>query len=126
MKTINQSYNIEAPIEKVWQALVDPNEIDKWGAGSAEMNDKVGTKFKLWGGDIHGKNREVITNEKLVQDWYGGDWKEASKVIINLKTDGDKTTIDLVHENIPDEEAKSIGDGWDTYYFGEIKKYLKK
>ena len=90
------------------------------------MNDKVGTAFRLWDGDIHGKNTEVIINKKLVQDWFGGDWSEASKVSISLKTDGDRTIVNLVHKNIPDNEVKSIDDGWNRYYFGEIKKYLEK
>jgi len=126
MKSLKQSYTIAAPVEKVWQALTDPKEIDGWGAGPAEMNDRVGTKFKLWDGDIHGENTEVITKRKLVQDWYGGDWAEASRVTINLKSDDGKTTVDLTHENIPDGEADSIDDGWNRYYFGEIKNHLEK
>ena len=90
------------------------------------MNDKIGTAFNLWDGAIYGKNTEIIINKKLVQDWFGGDWPEASKVSISLKTDGDRTVVDLVHKNIPDNEAKNIGDGWNRYYFGEIKKYLEK
>lgn len=126
MKSIRQSYTIQAPVEKVWQALTDPLEIDGWGAGPAKMDGKVGTSFELWGGDIHGKNTGIIKNENLVQDWFGGNWSEASKVSISLKTDGDKTIVDLVHKNIPDDEAEDIDDGWNRYYFGEIKKYLEK
>lgn len=56
MKTIKQTYQINAPSSRVWQALIDPKIIDKWGGGPAHMNDKVGTEFTLWGGDIYGKN----------------------------------------------------------------------
>lgn len=126
MKTIRQTYSIKAPIERVWQALVDPKEIEGWGAGPAEMDDKVGTLFKLWGGDVHGKNVEVIEDKRLVQEWYGGDWPEPSKVTISLQADGDDTVLNLVHEDIPDKEAGSIDDGWNRYYFGEMKKYLEK
>ncbi len=85
MKTIKQSYVINTLVEKVWEALVDPQTIDDWGGGPAEMDDKVGTQFKLWGGDIWGKNLEVEHNKKLVQEWYGGDWSEPSKMIFYIE-----------------------------------------
>lgn len=55
MKTIKQTYLINASRQDVWQALIDPVIIDKWGGGPARMNDRVGTEFSLWGGDIYGK-----------------------------------------------------------------------
>lgn len=57
MKIIKKSYEINVCVEKVWVALTDPAEIDNWGAGPAKMDDKVGTRFELWGGDIHGIRR---------------------------------------------------------------------
>lgn len=126
MKTIKQIYTIKAPIEKVWKALVDPEVIEEWGGGPAEMDEKEGTEFKLWGGDIYGKNLEVERNKKLVQSWFGGDWEEASKVSFLLSSDQEKTKVELIHENVPDEEADDIEDGWNRYYLGEIKKFLEE
>lgn len=126
MKTIKQIHTIRVPVEKVWRTIVDPKEIERWNAGPAQMNDKVGTKFKLWGGDIYGKNTEIVKNKKIAQDWYAGDWPEPSKVTISLTAENGSTKIDLSHENIPDEEAESIDEGWNLYYFGEIKKLLEK
>ena len=53
---IKQHYVIKAPVAKVWRSFVDPKVIDSWGGGPAKMDDKVGTKFSLWGGDIYGIN----------------------------------------------------------------------
>lgn len=125
MKTIKQSYVINAPLEKVWEALVDPQVIDDWGGGPAEMDDKVGTEFKLWGGDIWGKNLEVEPNKKLVQEWYGGDWNESSKMTFILKSEGNKTIVDLFQENVPDSEEKVIADGWKKFYMGPMKEMLE-
>ena len=126
MKTIKQTYHIKAPVEKVWEALVNPKVIKEWSGSSAKMDAKVGSQFELWDGDIHGKNTEVIENEKLVQDWYGGDWDEPSKAIFTLSDREDKTQIDFINENVPDDAAEDIEDGWDRYYLGEIKKLLEK
>lgn len=125
MKTIKQTYKIKAPIAKVWQALVDPSEIDFWGAGPAEMDDKVGTEFSLWGGDIHGKNIEVADSKKLIQEWFGGEWDEPSIATFTLKVADGKTEVELIQTNVPDDEAKEISDGWKQYYLGAIKEYLE-
>lgn len=127
MKAIKQEYLIDAPVEKVWRALVDPKQISEWGAGpNVKMDGKTGTKFTLWGGDVHGKNTKVVENKILEQDWFGGDWAEPSKVRFALSNEGGKTKIELVHENIPDEEASDIDDGWRRYYLGPLKEYLEK
>src|SRR5258708_3594081 len=100
MAQLVQTYEIAAPIAEVWQALVDPTVISQWGGGPAEMNGKVGTKFILWGGDIFGKNTEVIPEKSLVQDWSDGDLKEPSSVSIELTEKAGKTVLHLIHKNI--------------------------
>ncbi len=126
METINQSYVIHAPIAKVWDALVNAKTIEAWGGGPAKMNDKVGTEFTLWGGDIWGSTIEVVEEKRLVQDWHAGEWSEPSKVTFTLKPDGSNTHIELVHENVPHKEVADIASGWKEYYLGAMKNYLEK
>lgn len=125
MKTIRQKYTIKAPVEKVWQALVDPKIIAKWGGGPAKMDDKVGTNFKLWGGDIHGQNLKVVKNKELTQDWISGDWEKPSRLTFKLSAVKDGTQVDLLQTEVPDEEYADIADGWKEYYLGPIKAYLE-
>ncbi len=63
MKVIKQTYHVKSPVQDVWQALIDPKVIDDWGGGPSKMSEMVGFEFELWGGDIHGKNIEVIPNK---------------------------------------------------------------
>jgi hypothetical protein len=49
MKQIEQTYEIKAPINKVWGALVDLEVIAEWGGGPAEMTASEGVEFSLWG-----------------------------------------------------------------------------
>jgi len=125
MKTIKQEYQIGAPVERVWEALTEPKVIEKWGGGPAKMKAEAGFEFELWGGDIHGKNVEVVENKKLVQDWYSGDWPQPSRATFALTSKDGGTAVSLVHENVPDEEEKEIADGWNSYYLGQIKKLLE-
>lgn len=125
MKYIEQRYLIKVRPEKVWDALTNQKTIKEWGAGPAVMNDKVGAEFSLWGGDVYGKNLEVLEKKKLVQEWYGGEWAVPSIVTIKLSYDGDCTEVLLYHKDLPKSEVKEFDEGWRDYYFGPIKKLLE-
>lgn len=125
MKIIDQTYEIKAIISDVWDALTDPKIIDGWGGGPAEMKPEIGFEFKLWGGDIHGKNVEVIPNKLLVQEWINVDWDKPSIAKFELSEKDAVTTIHLIHSDVPEEEFDDIADGWKSYYLGEIKSYLE-
>lgn len=113
-------------MKEVWKGLVDPKAIEMWGGGPARMEEKAGTKFSLWGGDIHGTNLEVVKNKKLVQEWFSGSWKKPSNVTFTLIEKGNETEVDLLHEEVPDEEGGEIADGWKDYYLGPMKELLEK
>lgn len=125
MKSIRQEYSAKVPVEKVWEALVDPKIIDEWGGGPAKMKEEVGFKFSLWGGDIHGTNTKVVKEKVLEQDWFGGDWDESSKLRFELSTHENKTKVLLTQSNIPDKEVDDISSGWHDYYMGPLIKLLE-
>lgn len=125
MKRIEQTIAIKAPIDKVWQAFVDPVLIEQWGGGPVVMDDKEGSKFSLWGGDIHGKNTTVFPQKLLAQDWFSGKWHQPSKLTFTFATKGDETIVKMVHEQIPDDDAISIEEGWKDYYLGPLKDLVE-
>jgi activator of HSP90 ATPase len=124
-KKLKQEYEIAAPLSSVWKALTDTKVINKWGGGPAKMKPEVGFKFSFWGGDITGSNTKVISMKQLNQDWMAGKWDEFSKVVFKLSNKAGVTTVVLTQTGIPFKEFKDIADGWDRYYFGEIKKLLE-
>jgi activator of HSP90 ATPase len=124
-KALKQEYEIKAPLAEVWKALVLPEYIEGWGGGPAKMDDKVGTEFSLWGGDIWGKNKEVVKEKKLVQDWFGGDWKEPSIATFELEEKDGETIVKLTHENLPEDDEDDFDAGWKDYYMGPMKEYLE-
>jgi activator of HSP90 ATPase len=127
MKSLQKVYEINAPIAKVWDALVNPKTIEIWSSSPAEMSDQEKDKFKLWGGDIYGVNTKVEKHVKLDQDWYAGNWPQPSKVSFTLNENGeDKTQLSLIHKDIPDSEFDEINKGWDEYYLGPLKELLER
>ncbi len=122
---IEQEYSINAPIEQVWEALVDPMIVEKWSGSPATMSAIEGGEFSLWGGDIWGSNTKVIDQQLLEQDWYGGDWSAPSKVAISLTEDNGGTKLTLEHDGVPGVEEDSFDEGWSDYYFGPIKDMME-
>ncbi|MBI2613891.1 MAG: SRPBCC domain-containing protein [Candidatus Levybacteria bacterium] len=122
---MRQTYRVHSSLAEVWKALTDPKYIDAWGGGPAKMNDKGGTKFEFWGGDIFGKNIEAVPLRKIKQEWFAGKWDKPSIVTLTLTKESHAVNIELLHTDIPDNEAKDIGEGWKEYYLGPLKEYLE-
>jgi activator of HSP90 ATPase len=126
MKNIKKYYKIKALPEYIFKALTNPVTIELWTGSPAIMDDKPGTEFSLWDGDISGKNLEIEPDSKIVQEWYFGDQEEASIVTIKLHAEGKGTSVELLHINIPDDDFDNILEGWDKYYFGPLKELVEE
>lgn len=126
MEEITKTYFIEAPIEKVWEALTDNSELEAWGADPADMSEDEEYEFSLWGGDIHGKNIEIVKPSKIVQEWFGGNWPKPSTLTIELEKKDHGTEVSLLHENVPEEDMDKVDEGWDDSFFGPLKEYLEE
>ena len=125
MPTIQKIYEMNASPEEVFDALVNPDLIQIWSGDEAQMSSKVGGTFSLWGGQMYGVNLEVIKNKKLVQEWSYDQKAEASKVTFLIKAKEKKTTVELIHEDVPEKSVNSISDGWDSYYLGAIQEMFE-
>lgn len=127
MKTIKQNHTINAPVEEVYIALVNPLTIELWSGYPAKMEKIPGTEFSIFDGDIEGKNIDFIENELVKQEWYFGEENPSSIVTIKLRgtKKNDKTEIELIHENVPDDVYDEMLLGWKREYWGAIKSYFK-
>ncbi len=126
MKTYHKYYKIKGTPEEVYNALVKPFAISLWTGAKTQMEEKEGTEFSLFDGDISGINLQFIPGEKIVQEWFFGEQEEKSIVTMNLKEDKLYTRIELTHTNIPDEAFEDMKEGWDQYYFGGLKDFFEK
>lgn len=120
-----QTYVIKAPIAKVWQALVNPKVIEKWGGDPVVMDDQVGTELKLWGGEIYGKNLKVIPEKLLVREWFDENFVDPSEVRFELSENHGHTTVKLVHSKVPDDRVEDISEGWKVYYLGPLQQLFE-
>ncbi|HYX10205.1 MAG TPA: SRPBCC family protein [Bacteroidales bacterium] len=126
MKTIKLKIHLYASSEDIYNALTNSFAVSLWTGLPATMDDKEGTEFSLWEGDIVGRNIEMIPNEKIVQEWYFGDQEEQSIVTIKLHKSEEGTQLEVIHTNIPDDDYADMLYGWKNYYLGSLKEFFDK
>ena len=123
MMNYKKYYTLPAEPEEVYLALTRPETIQLWTGEPAEMSTEPGTEFSLWDGSIVGKNLEFEPGRKIVQQWYFDGQDEPSIVTLKLHPMNSGTSVELRHENIPDEAFEDIVDGWNHEYFGSLYEF---
>ena len=118
---------IKAPLAKVWAAITQPELMMQWwgpDAGptlSAEADVRPGGRFsvvfRLLNGEEYnptGIYQEVIPERKLVLTWeWTGMPEQESLVTFWLEPVDGGTKLTLLHEHLPDEEARQSHEhGW--------------
>lgn len=128
MKTIKQEVYINAKPEEVYEAYTNAKKHGEITGSKVVFENKVGGKFSAWDGELEGKNLELIDGKKVVQKWRADDWPEGrySDLTIELEAEGKGTKLTLTQENVPDDKADEIDDGWHQYYWEPMKEYFKR
>ncbi|MCB0720889.1 MAG: SRPBCC domain-containing protein [Ignavibacteriae bacterium] len=123
MKKIEKKVHINAPVSKVWQALINTEQLAQWLMPN-DFVSEVGKSFAFTGDmgegpfPINCTIKELVENKKLVYTWRLPEFEGDSEVSIELEGNGE-TDLTLTHtgwENIgPLGESMSEGHnkGWD-------------
>jgi uncharacterized protein YndB with AHSA1/START domain len=136
---IERTYN--APVEKVWKAITDKDEMKKWYFDIAEFKATPGFEFEFVGKGKQGeeflhlcKIDEVIKNKKLSYSWRYKGYEGSSHLSFELFDEGNKTRVKLTHkglESFPvtthhDFAKENFMEGW-THIIGTgLKEYVEK
>lgn len=111
----------------LYRTYMDAKEHAKSIGGKASIQEKVGTRFKIYDGYITGTNLQLVKDKLIVQSWRGSNWQKQdldSTFILRFEQKGKDGIVHMVHANLPDEHALSIKKGWDTYYWIPWKNYF--
>lgn len=135
---VERSYN--APIEKVWKAITDRDQMKEWYFELEEFKAEKGFKFRFRGGDE--KVQYLHECEVLVVDpphklSYTWTYPEHNKgySVVNwelFKETEDKTLLKLSHEGLetfpkdqPNFAVKSFTEGWNFILGESLKNYVE-
>jgi uncharacterized protein YndB with AHSA1/START domain len=118
---------IKASPARVWAAITQPEQMLRWWGPDAgptlsavaevHPGGRFSVVFRLLNGDEHnptGIYREVVPEKKLVftWEWPGAPEKESLVTFLLEPFDGG-VELTLIHEHLPDEEAReSHAAGW--------------
>jgi activator of HSP90 ATPase len=126
MKDFKKYFIINTEPEILYSALTNAATIRLWTGADAVMEALEGAEFSLWEGNICGKNISFIPNKKIVQEWHFGEQEAPSIVTIILHQDKNKTSVELRHTNIPDDDYENITNGWIENYFGALQSFYEE
>ncbi len=137
---ITLQYNINAPIEKVWEGLTNKDEMKFWYFDIQDFELEVGRIFNFYepGGENkyhhQGEILEIIPLQKLKHTWTYPDFSEQKTTVIwELQSMDNGALVKLTHEDI--ENFKDLGEGfsrenftggWNSIVGQSLKGYLEK
>lgn len=116
---------IKAPIDKVWNALTNPEMVKQYFFGSNQETDwDVGSKV-LWTGEYDGTTYvdkgvvlEYLPNKKLsysyLSSWSGLDDKPENYLLVSYEVTPTESGTELIisQSNYDEEKAKHSSENW--------------
>ncbi|MBI3260525.1 MAG: SRPBCC domain-containing protein [Ignavibacteriae bacterium] len=132
----------KAPIERVWKAITDKNEMKEWYFDLNDFKLEVGFQFEFIGCDKDSTKKfvhkceitEVIPGKKLTYSWRYDGYPGNSFVTFELvKKDENGTLLRLTHrglETFPmdtlDFAKNNFVEGWNKILGNDLTNYLAK
>lgn len=133
---IERTFN--APVERVWKALIDVEQMRQWYFDLKEFKPEVGFEFQFvvehegTTYDHRCKVTEVIPQKKLAYTWRYKGHEGDSLVTFELFSDGNKTRLKLTHEGLetfpktPAYARENFEKGWTEIIGSELKQFVEK
>lgn len=128
MKTITQKVVFKnATPEQLYDMYMDSKLHTLLTGDTAKISSKEGSSYTAYGNYISGKNYRLIPGRFIVQSWRASDWKKSdldSIFILQFEKQGNDAVLNMVHANVPDDQADGIKSGWTDFYWTPWKAFL--
>lgn len=135
--TIEQLYH--SPVEKVWKAISNSDEMKKWYFDIPGFKPEVGFKFQFMGGPNENRQylhlckiTEVEVNRKLVYSWRYDGYAGNTEVTFELFPEDGQTRLKLTHKGLetfpadnPDFSKENFTVGWIWIVGTALKEFLE-
>ena len=134
---IERNYN--APINKVWKAITDKDQMKQWYFDLADFKPEPGFEFSFDSGKENKvyhhicKIIEVVPHKKLKYSWRYEGYEGMSYVTFELFDEGETTKVKLTHEgletfpqNNQDFAKESCAQSWTYILVTSLQAFLEK
>lgn len=129
--SIHQEAVIKASPGQVYEYLTDGEIFATATEMPAQVGNREGEPFSLFGGRIEGRQIELVPGKRVVQAWRFGSahpdvWEPGlcSIVRFTLWPEGDGTRFVIDHNGIPPEWQDHIQSGYPTFYESPLTRYF--
>jgi activator of HSP90 ATPase len=124
--SLHQEADFKASPQRIYEVLLDSKQFAACTGMPAEIDPRAGGAFSMFGGQILGRNVELIANQRIVQAWRPAHWDPGvySIVKFELKPQGSGTALVLDHTGFPEGEFDHLTWGWQNHYFEPLRKFL--
>ena len=96
----------------------------------AQMSDREGEPFSLFGGRVEGRQIELVPGQRVVQAWRFGsthpdEWEPGvySVIRFTMHAEGDATRFVIDHEAIPPQWEDHIQSGYSAFYQDPLTRH---
>lgn len=121
---VSVTRTIAAPVERVWQAWADALLLSEWFASKASHDFREGGVYDNGDGD-KGRYKRIVPNKRLSFTWENEKHSPGSAVIVEFNGKGDKTTVVVTHDKLPDKTGcEDMKKSW-TWALTSLKSYLE-
>jgi activator of HSP90 ATPase len=123
---LHYEFDLKATPQRVYDVLLSSKDFAEFTGLPAQIDPKAGGEFSLFGGQIVGRNIELVASQRIVQAWRPTHWDAGvySIVKFELKPRGSGAAVVLDHSGFPAGDAGSLDEGWRQHYLDPLKKYL--
>jgi uncharacterized protein YndB with AHSA1/START domain len=130
----------EAPIETVWEAITNKDQMKQWYFEVSDFKAEVGFEFQFsaeGNGKIYVHKCKVVEANpitKLAYTWSYEGYAGHSLVTFELFSEGkDNTRLKLTHAGLdtfpkdnPDFAQSSFNEGWNSILGQSLRKFVEK
>lgn len=133
---LRKEYYYNAPIGKVWQALIDKNKMKAWYFPQLRnVEPIVGSVFQFDDTNADYQKEWIVTNvveeKTFAHSWAYKGYAGKSEVVFDLTADGNKTMLSVTQtglESFPDDphfNRERFEWGWDNLLGKNLKQMLE-
>ncbi|MGB7727574.1 MAG: SRPBCC family protein [Candidatus Acidiferrum sp.] len=124
--SLHQEIELKATPQRIYEILLDSRQFAAFTGMPAEIDPNAGGTFSMFGGQISGRNVELVPATRIVQAWRPSHWDPGvySIVRFELKPQDSRVKVILDHTGFPEGDYDHLFDGWNGHYWQPLTKYL--
>lgn len=124
--SIHQEITFQESADSLYELLLSGQRFGEFTSAPAEIDASEGGGFSCFGGQIIGRNIELVPGERIVQAWRVAAWAEGVFSIVRFRFEQMESAarVTLDHTGFPDEFGEHLESGWPKMYWEPLRAYL--